>query len=161
MDCPRCGGAVETYTLGEREASSCDRCGWVGIDAILQDEPTRPENDSWEEVIQQASAGQVRTERSKTMVSPGGAATEPTRSPDVDTGADSSETSEIDQPPEELLAIDAIERSEAVTLEAAGIRSVDGLAAINPIELAGKIGFSADRLRMLKEKAAIQLVTGD
>jgi len=34
-NCPRCGGHVAVYTLGERETAACDDCGYSGTSTIL------------------------------------------------------------------------------------------------------------------------------
>jgi len=31
MECPRCGSALERYSLGDREATACPDCGYVGV----------------------------------------------------------------------------------------------------------------------------------
>jgi hypothetical protein len=50
MDCPQCeGGTLVTYTLDEREAHVCDRCGYVGIPADHHGERDAPE--SWNDAL--------------------------------------------------------------------------------------------------------------
>ncbi|MDS0259126.1 hypothetical protein NDI56_06940 [Haloarcula sp. S1CR25-12] len=34
-NCPRCGGHVAVYTLGERETAACDDCGYAGTSTTL------------------------------------------------------------------------------------------------------------------------------
>lgn len=36
-ECPRCGDALSTYSLGEREMVSCDSCGFAGVSVRLRD----------------------------------------------------------------------------------------------------------------------------
>ncbi|MFB6123908.1 MAG: hypothetical protein ABEJ78_10680 [Haloferacaceae archaeon] len=49
MACPQCGGALLTYALGGREASVCEDCGYVGIDADHGGEPV--EVESWDDAL--------------------------------------------------------------------------------------------------------------
>jgi len=49
MDCPDCGGPVETYALAGHEAAVCGACGRVGIEADHTGEPRDPE--SWSEAL--------------------------------------------------------------------------------------------------------------
>lgn len=64
MECPRCGGRLERYTLGDRETASCGDCGYVGVPVEHRGERRRVE--SWEEAIARysdaASAGSVTVE---------------------------------------------------------------------------------------------------
>jgi hypothetical protein len=50
MDCPRCGGAVTVYQLGDRESYVCDDCEYVGIDVEHGAEPE--EIESWDEAME-------------------------------------------------------------------------------------------------------------
>lgn len=51
MDCARCGGELETYTLGGNEAYVCGECGFV--DTPVDHEATpRPEPEPWEEALE-------------------------------------------------------------------------------------------------------------
>lgn len=51
MDCARCGGELETYTLGGNEAYVCVECGFV--DTPVDHEATpRPEPEPWEEALE-------------------------------------------------------------------------------------------------------------
>jgi len=46
MDCSRCGGKLETYSLGEKEAYVCTDCGFA--DTPVEHEVTpRPEPEPW------------------------------------------------------------------------------------------------------------------
>jgi DNA-directed RNA polymerase subunit M/transcription elongation factor TFIIS len=49
MDCPQCGGTLSTYALRGREASVCEDCGYVGIDAEHRGEARRVE--SWNDAL--------------------------------------------------------------------------------------------------------------
>ncbi len=64
MECPRCGGKLEQYTLGDRETASCGDCGYVGVPVEHRGELRRVE--SWEEAISRypdaAGAGSVTVE---------------------------------------------------------------------------------------------------
>ncbi|GGL48269.1 hypothetical protein [Halocalculus aciditolerans] len=50
MECPRCGGAVTEFTLGERSAVVCEDCGYSGVPADLHAEQLDGE-ESWSEAI--------------------------------------------------------------------------------------------------------------
>jgi hypothetical protein len=50
MECSRCGGNLETYTLDGNEAYVCAECGFV--DTPVEHEATpRPEPEPWEEAL--------------------------------------------------------------------------------------------------------------
>jgi hypothetical protein len=49
MACPQCGGALQTYSLGGREASVCEDCGYVGIAADHKGDPVVVE--SWDDAL--------------------------------------------------------------------------------------------------------------
>ncbi|WP_299330702.1 zf-TFIIB domain-containing protein [Haloplanus sp.] len=49
MDCPQCGDTLDTYALSGREASVCENCGYVGIDAEHRGTPRRIE--SWNDAL--------------------------------------------------------------------------------------------------------------
>lgn len=53
MECPRCGGDLDRYTLGPREAVGCDSCGYVGVPVEHRGERTRVE--SWEAAVSRYS----------------------------------------------------------------------------------------------------------
>lgn len=46
MECPRCGGAVTVYRLGDQESYVCADCEYVGIDVEHGAEPE--EIESWD-----------------------------------------------------------------------------------------------------------------
>jgi DNA-directed RNA polymerase subunit M/transcription elongation factor TFIIS len=49
MDCPRCGGALSAYALGEAEAVACEDCGYLG--APVEHRPDPRGAESWEEAV--------------------------------------------------------------------------------------------------------------
>lgn len=49
MDCPRCGGRLVRYRLGERETVGCQSCEYVGVSVDHTAEQGRPE--SWDDAI--------------------------------------------------------------------------------------------------------------
>lgn len=49
MDCPRCGGGLERYRLGEREAHTCPSCRYVGVATDHRSTP-RP-RESWDDAL--------------------------------------------------------------------------------------------------------------
>jgi hypothetical protein len=49
MDCPQCGGTLDTYALDGQEASVCEDCGYVGIAAEHRGEARRIE--SWDDAL--------------------------------------------------------------------------------------------------------------
>jgi hypothetical protein len=61
MDCPECGGSLDAYVLGGREAVTCARCGWVGIEADHRGEPGVDE--SWGEALGRFYERHVETTR--------------------------------------------------------------------------------------------------
>ena len=54
MECPRCGGTLTRYTLGEREAAGCEECAYVGISVDHTAEHGPPE--SWDDAIDRFEA---------------------------------------------------------------------------------------------------------
>lgn len=55
MECPRCDGDLDAYTLGGREAVICRDCGYVGIDTDHHTEPTSEE--SWSDALDRFREG--------------------------------------------------------------------------------------------------------
>ncbi len=49
MECPRCGGTLTRYRLGEREAIGCQECAYVGVSVDHTAEHGPPE--SWDDAI--------------------------------------------------------------------------------------------------------------
>jgi uncharacterized paraquat-inducible protein A len=50
MECPRCDGPMESYTLEDTTAVVCPRCGYVGIPADHRS-VTEP-SESWDDAIE-------------------------------------------------------------------------------------------------------------
>lgn len=50
MDCPRCGGDIEEYSLSGHESQICEGCGFVGVSIEHQREPM--EVESWEDALE-------------------------------------------------------------------------------------------------------------
>jgi len=65
MDCPKCGSSLETYRLFDREAVSCESCGYVGVETEHGGLTAGPE-ESWEDALarfrRQSSSLDVSTE---------------------------------------------------------------------------------------------------
>lgn len=59
MDCPRCGGTLDRYRQGDREAASCPGCGWTGISADHRGDIRAPE--PWSEALRRFHRGERRT----------------------------------------------------------------------------------------------------
>ncbi|MFB6095790.1 MAG: hypothetical protein ABEJ74_00185 [Haloferacaceae archaeon] len=51
MECPRCGGVLTTFTLGEARAVVCESCEYVGV-PIDHQPPPGEEGESWDEVLE-------------------------------------------------------------------------------------------------------------
>ena len=49
IDCPKCGGRLTDYRLGDRVAVGCETCGYVGIDAEHRGEPT--DRETWGDAL--------------------------------------------------------------------------------------------------------------
>lgn len=76
MDCPECGGSLAAYALRGREASVCERCGWVGIEADHRGEAASTE--SWDDALSRFYDRYVETERRRADL-PSVAAPDPAR----------------------------------------------------------------------------------
>ncbi|WP_136589702.1 TFIIB-type zinc ribbon-containing protein [Salinigranum halophilum] len=50
MDCPECGTPLTTYRLADREASVCEQCGHVGIEA--EHRAARARMETWTEALE-------------------------------------------------------------------------------------------------------------
>ncbi|AGN02904.1 hypothetical protein L593_14850 [Salinarchaeum sp. Harcht-Bsk1] len=50
MECPRCGGEIETYSLAGHDADICESCGYVGVAVEHQSEPE--EFESWTDALE-------------------------------------------------------------------------------------------------------------
>jgi hypothetical protein len=49
MECPRCGGELETYSLWGRETKSCRRCNYLGVP--VEHTSDRDDPESWDDAI--------------------------------------------------------------------------------------------------------------
>jgi hypothetical protein len=49
MDCPRCGGRLTRYRLGDRETLGCQQCAYVGVS--VDHTATRGSPESWDDAI--------------------------------------------------------------------------------------------------------------
>lgn len=65
MDCPRCGGRLDRYRQGDREAASCPGCGWTGVSADHRGEIRAPE--TWGEALERYHRGERRTLDAETL----------------------------------------------------------------------------------------------
>ncbi|MDS0281465.1 hypothetical protein [Haloarcula onubensis] len=54
MECPRCGGRLTRYRLGEREAIGCQECAYVGVSVDHTAE--RGPAESWDDAIDRFQA---------------------------------------------------------------------------------------------------------
>ncbi|MGM0591678.1 MAG: hypothetical protein ACQETI_08660 [Halobacteriota archaeon] len=66
MDCPACETTLTTYVYRGREASVCERCGYVGIETEHGGTPVRVE--SWSEALRrfyERQSGTRDTEQSE------------------------------------------------------------------------------------------------
>ncbi|QSG11166.1 Zn finger domain containing protein [Halapricum desulfuricans] len=61
MDCSRCGGDLEVYSLGEQEAYVCADCGFVDT-TVEHEVKTRPEPEPWERALERFYRKHVDTE---------------------------------------------------------------------------------------------------
>jgi len=68
MDCPRCGGDLDRYTLGDRTAVGCASCGYAGVPVERRHYPGAPHGflsladtvpaaaDAWDDLAAAANA---------------------------------------------------------------------------------------------------------
>ena len=49
-ECPRCGSALERFSLGDVETVSCSRCGYA--DVPVEHESDRQIPESWREALE-------------------------------------------------------------------------------------------------------------
>jgi hypothetical protein len=157
MDCPRCGGTLDAYTLRGSRAVSCTRCRWTGTEAALADVEEAGPTLSWDEVIDRASGQGGHVDRRRADLPP------------VATGesADSGgePTPHVERVPEgaagNLETIDGIQTSEAERLRAAGVETMEELAAADRADLAEETGLPIGRIRTFVRRASIQDVTDE
>jgi hypothetical protein len=50
MECPRCNGDLKRYALFDREAFTCEECGYLGVP--VDHEPTPQSVESWSEALE-------------------------------------------------------------------------------------------------------------
>jgi len=50
MDCSRCGGELDVYSLGKKEAYVCVDCGFIDT-PVEHEVPTQPEPEPWERAL--------------------------------------------------------------------------------------------------------------
>lgn len=65
MDCPRCGGHLDRYRQGDREAASCPDCGWTGISADHRGDVRVPE--TWGDALERFHRGERRELDAETL----------------------------------------------------------------------------------------------
>lgn len=95
MDCPECGGPLDAYVLDGREASICERCGRVGIEADHRGKGQRTE--SWDDALRRFYEHNVETGRRRSDLPPvaaasGGPGGESVAEPDEDAGDQGDDT---------------------------------------------------------------------
>lgn len=154
MGCPRCGGSLERFALGDSQSVNCERCGWVGIDVDLGHRTREPSSDSWDEAVTGVAGGHAeeRTRTESTTAATAGAEASPADSDGHDDES-AADVGDIDS----LLDIDA---ADAEQLRTTGIRTVDDLAISDPRSLADEVGLPEHRLRTYVRRASIRLATG-
>lgn len=148
MGCPRCGGAVEEFTLENSRSTYCESCGWVGIDVELSPGESSPSDDfstNAMEVGREPSADRGRT----------GASTAPGSEPPAE-----SDANHVGIPPETLTLL-GIDADDADHLDEVGITSVEELAAADPDDLAEDVDVDPEDLRLWIRRASILVVTDD
>lgn len=159
-DCPRCGGSIEAYTLGNQHAATCRDCGWVGVEATLPGSDEASAGESWDDALDRVSGRGVTTDRSETGLPPvvdedheeAAVALEDEVSLDAETPGSDTEGDGV-----ESLAV--IEDPDAEQLQAAGISTVDALAAADPTDLAAETAIAEADVRSYIRRAAIRSVT--
>lgn len=94
MECPRCGGRLTRYRLGEREAVGCQECAYVGVSVDHTAEHGPPE--SWDDAIDrfQAQGQSVTTVTRADLPADVPAEGEATASPEDAESADDTESAD-------------------------------------------------------------------
>ena len=177
MDCPRCGGSLEAYTLRGSRAVSCTQCRWTGTEAALADVEEAGPSLSWDEVIDRASGRGGHVARRRADMPPivtgesADSGDDPTphveRVPGGTTGnlpvgdGDGSveDADASGDATGSLETIDGIQTSEAERLRAAGVETMEELAAADRAGLAEETGLPIGRIRTFVGRASIQDVT--
>jgi len=65
MDCPRCGGELDRYRHGDREAAACPDCGWTGVSADHRGEARVPE--TWGDALRRFHEGEREDPDAETL----------------------------------------------------------------------------------------------
>jgi len=148
MDCPRCGGNLEEFALGDSQSSSCPACGWVGVAVDLGLGKDDAMDESWDSVMNRDGP-------------PGESPVAPSRTEsDIgSTGENAGSTSDEPGIPPDLRTLIGIDDRQADRLKEAGIRSVDGLASADPQSLASNLDLPEKQIRPWIRRASILLVT--
>ena len=154
MGCPRCGGSLERFALGDSQSVNCERCGWVGIDVDLGHSEREPATDSWDEAVAGVAGRPAdqpdRTEHATAETAGDDAA------PAQSDGAEDASAAAVD----DIDALIDIDADDAEQLRTTGIRTVDDLAISDPRTLADEAGLPEHRLRTYVRRASIRLATG-
>jgi predicted flap endonuclease-1-like 5' DNA nuclease len=169
MDCQRCSGPLEAYTLGGRSAAICQQCGWVGVKASLQGDGERESPESWDEALGRVTERRVSTDRDETTLPDVATGAERAANTGGDDGTERVEalgTTEGDREQEgadddtaDLGAIDGLDSADADRLRGLGVRTVADLASADPRSLADRTGISEADTRAYVRKASVRLAT--
>lgn len=149
MGCPRCGGAIEEFTLGNSRSNYCESCGWVGIDVELSRGESSPSDAFSADAMEAGRLPSADRGRSGTSTMPG---SEP---------PSESDANDVGGIPPEMLTLLGIDVDDADRLDEVGITSVDELAAADPDDLAEDIDIAPEELRLWTRRASILVVTDD
>jgi hypothetical protein len=155
MECPRCRGRVEAYTLGRREAAICQECGWVGVTTSLSGEGDTEAPESWDEALDRVTDRQVSKDRDYRPMPP---VVSEAETPDV---ADDPEKGDSSKEDPGLAEIGDIDETALNRLRAAEIHTVADLAHADPLDIATQTDMSEQAARAYIRKASIQIVTDD
>lgn len=158
--CPRCGGSIEAYALGDRRAATCRGCGWVGVETSLPGVEEAPAGESWEEVLDRASGVGAATDRSEAGLpavleeDPDDPAVTLDDEVTLDAQAPESDADDGDR----IDALEVIEEPDAERLQSAGITTIEALAAADPAALAAETAIAEADVRTYVRRAAIRSV---
>ena len=167
---------------------SCTRCRWTGTEAALADVEESGPALSWDEVIDRASGRGGHVDRRRAdlpsvatgesaesdgepiphvdRVPRSAAGTLPAGDGDrsAEDGAESPSSEDDDASGDDtggLETIDGIQTSEAERLRAAGVETIEELAATDHADLAEETGLPIGRIRTFVRRASIQVGTDD
>jgi hypothetical protein len=127
MDCPACGGPVDAYVLGGREAAACTRCGWVGIEADHRG--TGEDGESWDDALDRFYDRQVETTRRRADLPPVAASVDAAADGDGDVSAEGGDAPVADD-------------EAAATADGDGDTSTD--EAASTVDSDGEVGSTSD-----------------